>query len=160
MYQTQPLFADVDGLLRQFGFMLFDLERYHLRRKTSPVQPSSREQIIWGQALYFKDWKNSSETFTKQKLGKLAMTASFYGFHSYASEILEYMMRDNVNILSLEERDQLAGIYRGGTPFWRSSLRDRAALFIKKIPRRIGSFFALMKRGKAELQGGNYFWKD
>jgi FkbM family methyltransferase len=160
MYQNQPLFGDVDSFLRQYGFALFDLDRYHLRRKAGPMATGSKEQIIWGQALYFKDWKNTSETFTKQEFGKLAMIASFYGFHTYASEILEYMLSDHVSVLSEMERDQLAEIYHHGTPFWEVSLRDRLVIFLKRIPRRIQSLFKLMKNMFAASQADNYFWKD
>ena len=88
------------------------------------------------------------------------MIASFYGFHSYASEILEYMLSDHVNVLSEMERGQLAEIYHNGTPFWEVSLRERLVIFLKRIPRRIRSLFTLMKNMLAVSQAGNYFWKD
>lgn len=107
MYHDQPLFSNVDYFLSQYGFMLFDLERYHLRRKAGPVTSYSREQIVWGQALYLKDWKSSSCTFTKQKLGKLATIASFYGFHSYAFEVIDYLLMDDAHILTPQEKEEL-----------------------------------------------------
>jgi hypothetical protein len=160
MYNNQPLFADVDSLLRQTGFMLFDLERYHLRRKTGQAQILCKEQLVWGQALYFKDWRYAPAAFTKQKLGKLAMVASFHGFHSYALEILEYLQSGNANMLSLDERDQLVRILNDRTPFWELSLRESMTQFLKKIPRRIGSFFGRIKNKGAFLETSNYFWKD
>jgi FkbM family methyltransferase len=156
MYYNQPLFADVDSYLREFGFMLFDLDRYHLRRKTAPVNVFSREQIVWGQALYFKDWKIAPQPFAKQKLCKLALIASFYGFHSYAFEIFEYLVKDDTQILTLQEKGQLKAInfnkaekLRGG---FRAFLKNEYGKFWR-------SFRGLNKKVTVPIDS-NYFWKD
>lgn len=156
MYHNQPLFADVDFFLRQFGFMLFDLERYHLKRKAVPVDFFSREQIVWGQALYIKDWNIASGTFTKQKLSKLAIMASYYGFHSYAFEIFGYLLRDEVQVLTLQEKKELKIISA-------NELRKRQRwfnTFFKYIYDKTLHPFNWLKEKAAPSISNSYFWKD
>lgn len=156
MYHNQPLFADVDLFLRQFGFMLFDLERYHLKRKAASGNFSSREQIVWGQALYIKDWNIASGTFTKQKLSKLATMASYYGFHSYAFEIFEYLLRDDIQILTLEEKKELRIISANEL----RKRQRRCNTFFKYIYDKTLRPFNWLKQKAAPSISSNYFWKD
>ncbi len=108
IYDQQPLFGEVDAYLRQFGFMLFDLERYHLRRKSSPVGVDSREQILWGQALYFRNFPTLpvNRAAAKQQLCKLAMTASYYGFHGYALDVINFL-GETLDLLTPPETKEL-----------------------------------------------------
>lgn len=105
MYQNQPLFGDVDAFLQRFGFQLFDLDRYHLKRASSLTDISSREQVVWGQAIYLRDFRTFSADpiRIKQKLLKLAVIASHYGFHSYAITILEHLLCTD-GIIDSEEK--------------------------------------------------------
>jgi len=161
MYHDQPLFGDVDSYLRQFGFMLFDLERYHLRRKTAPVDGLSREQIVWGQALYFKDWENDLAASTKQSLCKLAVIASFYGFHSYALEIVEYLLGNDVKLLSSKEKDQLKEICNHGAPVQSLTLIDRIfGLYKRMFGSSKSSFHGMNEKSAIDSSDNSYFWKD
>lgn len=108
MYKGQPLFGDVDLFFRKFGFHLFDLDRYHLKRASSPAGIMSREQLVWGQAIYLRDFRLffAEPERLKQKLSKLAIIASHYGFHSYALEIVNHLVLAN-GIVDLKEKELL-----------------------------------------------------
>lgn len=170
MYKNQPMFGDVDGWLRQHGFILFDLERYHLRRKSCPPQADSREQIVWGQALYFRDFRSlaSDLLIKKQKLSKMAMVASYFGFHSYALEVINYLTQDT-DLLTVEER---------------KAIEDLAAKYVSRLEnsrnRRIGKWLKLLDQSPFDkifqnwgktltnfyeayqliVRKQKYFWKD
>lgn len=156
MYQGQPLFADVDFFLRQFGFMLFDLDRYHLRRNTVPVNFTSREQIVWGQALYLKDWSAVINSLTKEKMSKLATIASYYGFHSYAFEIFEYLLRDEVQVLTSQEKIVLKTISTNEL----QNREGRFNTFFKYIYNKTLGPFDWLKEKAAFSSNHSYFWKD
>ncbi|MDA1094092.1 MAG: FkbM family methyltransferase [Acidobacteria bacterium] len=88
MYIGQPLFGEIDSHLRARGFSLFDLARYRGRRTTlAPHQPT-RGQLLWGQALYFRDHERLA---TPQEKLRLALLASFYECDDYALEIVEQL---------------------------------------------------------------------
>lgn len=108
MYIGQPLFGDVDSFFRRLGFQLFDLDRYHLKRASSPAGIMSREQLVWGQAIYLRDFRlfSAEPERLKQKLSKLAIIASHYGFHSYAVEIVNHLVHTN-GIVDSEEKELL-----------------------------------------------------
>lgn len=167
MYKGQPLFGDIDSYLRRFGFMLFDLDRYHLRRNSYPVGVDSREQIVWGQALYLRDFRSLSNepAVSKQKLLKLAVVASHYGFHSYALEIVNYL-EQSVNLFSPEEKKELKNAFS----LYISSLKDNPHLKwanrLNKPPFRktfycwwksISKYYAAFRFVMDRQQ---YFWKD
>lgn len=167
MYQKQPLFADVDSYLRRYGFILFDLERYHLRRKSCPPYVQSREQIVWGKALYLRDYRNLplDAEVKKQKINKLAVVASYYGFHSYAFEIIDFLLR-NPELISDQEMIELKAAYiQYATSLKNSGLvqlmqyLDRSA--IRKVFRRLGSLYLKLAEGYLFVTSKqNYFWKD
>jgi FkbM family methyltransferase len=76
VYSEQPLFADVDTHLRKKGFTLFDLSQAHILRNGSPLRSLERPgQLLWGDALYFRDLIQDdlyTNIKTPEKLLKLA----------------------------------------------------------------------------------------
>ncbi|MGF1933575.1 MAG: FkbM family methyltransferase [Nostoc sp. ChiQUE02] len=95
LYVNQPLFADVDILLRGHGFTLFDLETAYRHRARSPI-PSTRRrgQILWGDAYYLQDPIRENVNFQIQeqsKILKLACLADVLGFPDYTLELLEHL---------------------------------------------------------------------
>ena len=86
MYTDQPLFGEVDSHLRGYGFSLFDLTRYRGRRKTLEPHQPTRGQLLWGQALYLRDYERLA---TAERQLRLAVLASFYGHDDYALEIVD-----------------------------------------------------------------------
>ncbi|MBE9177203.1 FkbM family methyltransferase [Oculatella sp. LEGE 06141] len=95
LYLNQPLFADVDNYLRARNFALFNLEAGYGSRARSPiVSKTNPGQILWGDAFYFYDLLQPSETVrvkTPEQLFKLACIADVMEFSDYALELLEYL---------------------------------------------------------------------
>ena len=59
LYKNQPLFADVDALLRSRGFMLHQMQPYCLTFKPKIVQregAATSQQTSWGDAVYVRDF--------------------------------------------------------------------------------------------------------
>jgi FkbM family methyltransferase len=167
MYHDQPLFGDVDAYLRQFGFRLFDLERYHLRRNSYPAGVDSREQIVWGQALYLRDFRafSNESAIRKQKLAKLAVVASHYGFHSYALEIINYLAQQD-GLLDAAEKKELEDASTRYLSKLRADPFLRWARFFNKPPLRKtfrrwwGGITKFYEACRFVVDRQRYFWKD
>jgi len=107
MYHGQPLFADVDAYIRDFQFTLFDLSRVRYRRRTLPPKMDTRAQLLWGDALYLRDYRYFRSRSMKQNTVKLAVLASAYGFHDYAIEILQHLLSKEGEALADSELTEL-----------------------------------------------------
>ncbi len=103
MYLDQPLFSDVDAYLRQFDFMLFDILRHRYRRQNYPRDLDTRGQLLYGDAFYLKDYQYLAEKDKKQEAARLAVIASFHGFHDYALEITDFLLQGGAGALNSEE---------------------------------------------------------
>lgn len=86
-YEEQPLFGDLDAFARDCGFLLFDLSRYRYRRQGTPLSIRTRGQVVYGHAVYLKDYRLLPEDAKFEKGIKLCMIADYYGFLDYACEI-------------------------------------------------------------------------
>jgi hypothetical protein len=146
--------------------LLFDLERFHLRRKSCPNDIDSREQIIWGQALYLRNYRSiPSNVSRKQKLSKLAVVASYYGFHGYALETIDYLTQQ-AELLAPNEKTELQQL----TLLYTSELRKESRRLLLQpleqsfLGRAFRKLKALLKSLYKLLQSftrkRNYFWKD
>jgi len=95
IYANQPLFGDVDNYLRNQGFTLFDLAGARRPRKDSPIQSTScAGQLLWGDALYFRDLIREdldSPLKNPQNILKLAAIADLMNFPDYTVELLQYL---------------------------------------------------------------------
>ena len=89
MYIGQPLFADVDTFLRGFGFVLFDLSRYRVRRPTVAKEVPTRGQLLWGHALYLR----APDTLDENTQARLAVVAAILGLPDLAAGILATLER-------------------------------------------------------------------
>ena len=91
LYQGQPLFGDVDAYLRQSGFVLFDLSRTRYRREVTPRDLPTRGQLLWGDAIYLRDYEHFLDPAQTAPCLQLAVLASALGFHDYAMEIVNVL---------------------------------------------------------------------
>jgi hypothetical protein len=95
------LFANVDRLLREHGFSLFDLETYRYTREVLPghfqysIPAQTREgQLLAGDALYLRDLgapgyeERWGVRLSREKLLKLACLFEIYGLPDCAAELL------------------------------------------------------------------------
>jgi len=55
LYVGEPLFADVDAVLRDQGFELFDLNPVYWKRRAGPRHVQAKGQMAFADALYFRD---------------------------------------------------------------------------------------------------------
>lgn len=125
MYVGQPLFADVDPILRRSGFHLFDIRRFYWPRRFSPDTRGLKGQLVWGEALYLKQ----SELIPPriEKYLKAVSICIRYGYFDYALEIAEAgaaagaLSREQMSLV----RDSLS---RAARPFARTIDYHDAAL--------------------------------
>jgi hypothetical protein len=96
MYEGQPLFADVDKFLRPIGFQLFDLKLSHMKRAAGKRWGKRKGQLIYGDALYLKDFRKLREILQglpeTERRGKVLRALSIcflYGYFDFALEIFE-----------------------------------------------------------------------
>ena len=92
IYGNQPLFNEVDSYLSQFGFVLFDLSRFHYRRKRYPIGLETRGQLLYGKAIYLKDHYSLPDTSLVEDSIALCVIAGYHGFHDYALDVLDNML--------------------------------------------------------------------
>lgn len=89
MYVGQPLFADIDGFLRQRGFQLVDLSRYRVRRGTIDASVETRGQLLWGHALYLR----RRETLPAALVARLGVVATLIDVPDFAAELFGAVQR-------------------------------------------------------------------
>jgi FkbM family methyltransferase len=95
VYIDQPLFADVDALLRGFGFALFDLRPCYWKRAEGRSIGGPHGQIIWADALYLKmpaalgeiAASRNGEARVATFLHAIAI-ALLYGYADYACDLV------------------------------------------------------------------------
>ena len=90
VYTDQPLFGDIDRVLRPAGFQLFDLRPVYWKRSAGVDVGGPRGQLIWADALYLKDRPGLSAVLAatdparrRAKLLKAISIAALYGYLDY-----------------------------------------------------------------------------
>lgn len=93
-HKGAPLFSDLDPLIREHQFELFQLQREHWIRKNNLFSLDASYQLIWGNALYLL----SKRAFLKRLkmtsspeilLAKYALILLTYRLYDYLYEICE-----------------------------------------------------------------------
>jgi FkbM family methyltransferase len=150
IYKDQPLFGDVDRLLRGAGFELFDLRPVYWKRTAGRDAGGPRGQIMWGDALYLKSADGLASVLEiaadrrRTKLLKAIAVAVLYGYFDYAIElagaggvlsaadrdvIVRHLTRDTPAAAFPGQRTLAAGLRR----LWRAILpRDDRAWSISR----------------------------
>lgn len=115
-------FANIDKVLRNNGYSLFDLETYRYSKKALPDQFSydifaqtQSGQILAGDALYIRDYladgyKKKFVKLSKLKLFKLIIIFEIYGLDDCAAELIIEMEKEKIipNKISVKWLDILA----------------------------------------------------
>jgi len=122
LYEGQPLFGDVDRYLRDCGFVLFDLARSRCRRQNLPIDQLTRGQLVWGEALYLRDYRWLSAKVATDAALRLCLLAAHSGFHDYALEGMDLLLRGSVGPLSQAQESGL----REARDQYVADLRDSA----------------------------------
>jgi len=112
LYEGQALFGNVDVYLRGLGFMLFDLSRTRYRRARFPARALTRGQLLWGDALYLRNYETLRADSSRVSLFTLCLLAAHLGFHDYALEVLDFLLAGGAGPLSGEEQGALDGTRR------------------------------------------------
>lgn len=111
LYKGQPLFADVDVLLRELGFSLFDLRPCYWKRTSGPCKGIG--QLVFADALYFKD-PIAADVVPHNPAAAIAICALYRKF-DYALELARFFHEKA--IYSPKEYDQIqAVLLRISTP--------------------------------------------
>ena len=134
IYENQPLFSDVDPVLRKHGFELFDLKPCYWKRAAGKDLGQPQGQIIFADALYLRNlevFKQSVGSFgsTAEKRAKVLKTLGvciLYGYIDYAMETLDRLkgFLTGEDVLVLEKKLKSARHlytripnFKGGKPF-------------------------------------------
>lgn len=103
VHHDQPLFSEIDQWLRGKKFRLYDLTAYRHAKKTLPEPsaaaipgPTSRGQVLWGQALYFKD--AYADLHAEERLGwwtlsRILKLASLYEIFEHQDSAVELLLK-------------------------------------------------------------------
>lgn len=117
-FQT-PLFLQVDSFIREQGFSMYDLSYARESRKALPYRmcgdtrhdvdrerpifgPTVSGQILYGDALYFRDYVGLGIDASPVKVLKLACLFEIYGQNDSAAELI------------LANRDKVDAVYMSG----------------------------------------------
>lgn len=115
IYKNQPLFADVDALLRPMGYELFDLRPCYWKRADGRGLGGPYGQIIWADALYLKSLPALRQMVEpldasrrSSKMLRALSVALLYGYVDYALQIVH----DTSVVWTSEERAVLESSLR------------------------------------------------
>lgn len=101
LYINQPLFSDIDSLLRKHGFQFFSFDYFGTRKlKNSNNTPRNRRyQQLWADAIYIRDI-SSWERLNTVKLCKLAVLLEWLGAFDHVYYLLKLLSQRGINVLN------------------------------------------------------------
>jgi FkbM family methyltransferase len=91
LYKNQPLFADVDSLLRSQGFMLHQMQHYTLSFKSKVAVKegaANSRQTAWGDAVYVRDFPAFARLEPHALLKLAAILHENYRSYDLAARVL------------------------------------------------------------------------
>ncbi|MBF0347564.1 MAG: FkbM family methyltransferase [Magnetococcales bacterium] len=115
LYKGQPLFSDVDPVIRDMGFDLQDIQVSYWKRNAGVGIGPVKGQAIFGDALYFRSPRGVMEMIAKrpreQGAEKILMACLFsvsYGYFDYSFDLLaqpeceRYLEKEKIQSLRSE----------------------------------------------------------
>ena len=96
LYKGQPLFDQVHKLMIDNGFFLFDMSRNRCIRSCFTNDIETRGQLIWSDALYFKDFRALLAENRGDKALVLLLIAMELGFPDHSLSILRSMITQGI----------------------------------------------------------------
>ena len=98
LYSNQPLLGNILEFLSSKEFHLFDLKRYYWKRKNAKINNDKKGQLIFVDALFFKQPEMLIIEFENDylKLLKGYYLYLFYGYTDLAQIILNYLNKKNL----------------------------------------------------------------
>lgn len=102
LYKNQPLFRHIDEFLSKKNFELIDLKRYYWKRKDC-INTKGKGEIIFGDALYFKNLEKFQEHIPKLEIGKARnkilkyiFLSLVYGINDYTISIIKIAINNHI----------------------------------------------------------------
>ena len=141
----------MDEYLRGFGFMLFDLTRSRYRRAAMARDVATRGQLLWGDAVYLRDYRWFSGETAKESALKLCIVAGLLGFHDYALEAWDFVLQGGAAVLSEIERAALTNLHKQ----YLDELRGQSTLL-----RTVSKFGKLGRRLSRRARTAAFSWVD
>lgn len=149
----QPVFADIDQVVREQGFDLFDIQGAYWKRKVGIDYGKPKGQLIFGNALYLRRAAVFAEQIIarvadplerKSKLLRAVSICLLYGYKDYALELLDVI----AGVLSTEERQAVE-----------ASIKREPLFHYRRIPHfpgkgRVSAFFHVLSELFKSTIGG------
>ena len=139
MYKNQSLFKDIDPVLTDKGFVLFDfLGNFGraFRNSSKNSKNISRGQVLWAHVLYLKDPLSSTITsqhrLSKNKALKLVATAEMYNLSDYAIELVKHYSQ--LNVISYEEEVKIVKLLTKNIKIKSKLEKLRSIVFLNLAP--------------------------
>ena len=113
IYQGQPLFHEVDALMRSMGFLLYDLKNYYWQQERARVQhDASLGDLIFADALYFRAPEAIACLTTSDHplIAPAIQCYLAYGYTHLAQVLIDMAASDN--LIDSSERKTLLGLVR------------------------------------------------
>ena len=85
LYNGACTFRDIDGYVSDYGLELFDIRRTFFTRLTAQ-ETQQKGQIVFGDALYFRNWRSLDDPI---RVIKLAVLLLVYGFGDVVADIIQ-----------------------------------------------------------------------
>jgi FkbM family methyltransferase len=130
-------FANIDRLLREWGFTLFDLDLWRYSRRSLPDKfyykltgQTITGQIQWGDAVYFRDLarpdyqKMHGFAAGQVKRIKLACLFEIFGLPDCSAQILAQLLEETGDRFFSTLLDELVKNYRGSRQSYSKFLED------------------------------------
>ncbi len=123
--------GDVDILVREHGFTLFDLRPYYWKRTDRPCKGVG--QIVFADALYFKD--PIALDRTPQNPAAVLAISTLYGKFDYAMELTRFFCDKGIYSQQVADRVQslLFKMSVPRFPWWRMKGRIRLAHYLEQL---------------------------
>lgn len=96
LYKQQPLFDKIHRIMIDNDFLLFDMTRNRCIRSGFRTDIETKGQLIWGDALYLKDFHSLVVENHCDKLFVLILVAMEIGFPDYSLSILRAMIMNGI----------------------------------------------------------------
>ena len=151
LYKDQPLFSDIDPILRKKGFELYDLNRYWANRVNMGRCASNRGQIVFCDAIYFRSvesfysMKFIDEKEKRSKLFKMISVLALYGFFDVAINFI----RNEESKLSKKECEELESVLYEMScyPKWQKLIfNNKCANKLGRLFHFVGNMFAYKQK--------------
>jgi len=103
-YIGQTYFSDIDAILRDAGFVLFDLQRRYFKYANGTHLGGPKGQLTHGTALYFRSIESLNDVLersdARRNFAAFLSIVMLYGYYDYALEALNTYG----DLLPIEER--------------------------------------------------------